>query len=49
MTAQSVAGAIKLAAATAPPEKVELMFRQFLALGIGIASGKHAENLPPVE
>ncbi len=46
LTAECVAGAIKLAAATAPREKVELMFRQFLALGIGIAGGKHAAKLP---
>jgi hypothetical protein len=46
LTAQSVAGAIKLAAVTAPPEKIELMFRQFLALGIGIARGKHTAKLP---
>jgi len=49
MTAQSVAGAIKLAAATAPPDRSKRIFHRFLALGIGIASGKHAENLPPVE
>ena len=49
LTAQCVAGAIKLAAATAPPDQAKRIFHRFLALGIGIASGKHAENLPPVE
>ena len=49
MTAQCVAGAIKLAAATAPPDQAKRIFHRFLALGIGIASGKHAEKLPPAD
>ena len=49
LTAQCVAGAIKLAAATAPPDQAKRIFHRFLALGIGIASGKHAEKLPPAD
>jgi hypothetical protein len=49
LTAQCVAGAIKLAAATAPPDQAKRIFHRFLALGIGIAGGKHADRLPPVE
>ena len=47
LTAQCVAGAIKLAAATAPPDQAKRIFHRFLALGIGIAIGKHAEKLSP--
>jgi hypothetical protein len=49
LTPRCVAAAIKLAAATAPPDQAEQIFQRFLAIGIGIASGKHAEKLPPAD
>jgi hypothetical protein len=49
LISQCVASPIELAAATAPPDQAERVFHRFLALGIGIAEGKPAEKLPPVD
>jgi hypothetical protein len=45
LTPQCVAAAIKLAAATVPPEQAEQIFQRFLAIGIGIAGGRYTEKL----